>query len=137
MIGSPMTVRDAYQVVLDEVAQRHRSRLPALLHIEQALGRKLLTYFVSLLLPWRAVRVAIAFAVMHAFVTAPLRTPLQWSLIQETGLFFLVLLCDLAFLPPRVGGPARPRRTPAAALRNLVYTITTATRERRRISRAS
>lgn len=84
-----------------------------------------------------AVRVAIGFAVMHAFVPAPLRNPLPWSLIQEIGLFFLVLLCDLALLPPRFGGPDRPRRTPAAALRTLMYSITTAARERRRISRAS
>lgn len=42
-----MRPRAAYQALLDEVAQRHRARRPALCDLEQALGRRVLTYFVS------------------------------------------------------------------------------------------
>lgn len=42
-----MKNREVYRQLLDEVAQRHRSRQPCLAAIEEALGRKVLTYFVS------------------------------------------------------------------------------------------
>jgi hypothetical protein len=97
----------------------------------------LLVYLGSLMFPWRAARVAIGFAVMHAFTPPPLRNPLPWSLIQEASLLLLVLLSDVAAFPSRPPGPDRPRRTPAAALRAFVYSITAAAHDRRRIRRAS
>lgn len=39
--------REVFKEVLDEASQRHRSRLPALLSLEEALGRRVITYFVS------------------------------------------------------------------------------------------
>lgn len=42
-----MRQREVYKQLLDEVAQRHRARRPALLAIEQAISRRLITFFVS------------------------------------------------------------------------------------------
>jgi hypothetical protein len=96
----------------------------------------LVAHSAASLLPSRAIRVLIGFAAAQAFLPLPIQSPLPWSRVQEAGVFLLVLLSDIAWLSPRSNGPDRPRRTPAAALRQFVYSMTTVARERRRIARA-
>ncbi len=42
-----MKQREVYKQLLDEVTQRHRSRRPALCAIEEAIGRRVISFFVS------------------------------------------------------------------------------------------
>ena len=99
-------------------------------------GVALLGYSASKVLTLRSVRVAVAFTLMHAFIPAQVANPLPWSLVQELGLFALVLLLDLHHFPSQPGGPDRPRHWPASAVRQTAFTFAEAINERRRLRRS-